>query len=408
MSFRAALGAALVPAMLLFNSTAYAQTALPPDIGAIIDRAARDVQSQARRDRQVDGQLRAAGLPPATISADAAYAGDMMGAAVVESIARRPDLAGPIVAQAVAALPEARQGIAASASAAFPGFASQIRAAAATAPTSIATFTPIAAETSAQRPVAAPLAPLPVAAAPAPLAAPPPPPASRVAERNDGRDAAAVGEADPWEGFNRGIFAVNDVIDRFLLAPVATGYGWILPEPAKRAVRNLFSNAMSPIVFANDLLQFEFRDAGITLSRLITNSTMGIGGLFDVADSMGLPGHPADFGQTLYSYGVESGPYLVLPLLGPSTVRDGVGQGIDMFLHPFPYFLSTPVNMGITGSRAVVVREELLEPLDELRESSLDYYAALRSAWRQDRAVQLRKGQPGDTRHVDELFDTVE
>ena len=379
------------------TGTALGQSPLPADIAAIIDGAARDALSQTRRDRQVDGQLRAAGLPPGVAPADATYTGDLMGAAVVEAIARRPDLIRPIVAQAIDVIPEARQGVVSNATAAFPGFAGTIRSAAGISPAT----TP------------APMTPSPAIAvtpAPAPVSAPPRTTDTAVRSTESPRAAtvAAVGEDDPWEGFNRGVFAVNDVVDRYLLAPIATGYGWIMPDPAQRAVRNLFANAMSPVVFANDLLQFEFRDAGITLSRLIANSTMGIGGLFDVASDMGLPAHQADFGQTLYSHGVESGPYLVLPLLGPSTVRDGVGLGVDMLLHPFPYFLPTPVNMGITGGRTVVRREELIEPLDELRESSLDYYAALRSAWRQDRTVRLHKGQPADTRNVDEIFDKME
>ena len=146
------------------------------------------------------------------------------------------------------------------------------------------------------------------------------------------------------EDFNRAVFEFNDVIDSYLLKPIAIAYGWLLPEPVKQSVRNGVANLMSPVILANDLLQFEFRDAAITTSRLIANSTMGIGGLFDVSSGMGLPPHPSDFGQTLHSYGMDSGPYLVLPLLGPSTVRDGFGQGVDTFLHPFTYVLSTPVN----------------------------------------------------------------
>lgn len=380
----------------IFGAAAQAQTLLPPDVAAIIDSAARDAQGQTRRDRQVDGQLRAVGLSAGFAPADSTYTGDLMGAAVVEAIARRPDLVRPIIAQAVNALPEARQGIVANASAAFPGFAAAIRTAAGAGP---------AAPTYTAAPPAAPQA---LAQRPAPAPEPAPATANVPAKSDRAADATTVGEHDPWEGFNRGVFAFNDVVDRYLLAPVATGYGWIMPDPAKRAVRNVFANAFSPVVFVNDLLQLEFRDAGITLSRLVANSTMGIGGLFDVANGMGLPAHPADFGQTLYSYGVDSGPYLVLPLLGPSTVRDGIGTGVDLLLHPFTYFLSTPVNLSITGGRTVVRREELLEPIDELRESSLDFYAALRSAWRQDRAVQLRKGQPADSRKVDEIFDTME
>lgn len=397
-AFLLIIGAAL---LLEAASTAraFGQVTLPSDVTAIIDGAARDALGQTRRDRQVDSQLRAVGLPGGVAPADATYTGDVMGAAVVEAIARRPDLVGPIVTRAVDALPEARQGIVNTATAAFPGFAPAIRSAAGTGPTATA---PIYASATPTRPVSAPTPPSPM-----PTAAP-----AQAVQRSEKAprlsSAVTVGEDDPWEGFNRGVFAFNDVVDRYMLGPVATGYGWVVPDPAKRGIRNMLANAFSPVVLANDLLQLEFRDAGITLSRLIANSTMGIGGLFDVARDMGLPAHPADFGQTLYSYGVDPGPYLVLPLLGPSTVRDGVGKGVDVLLHPFTYFLSTPFNMGITGGRVIVRREELSEPIDEMRESSLDFYAALRSAWRQDRITQLRKGQPADTQKLDEIFDAPE
>ena len=130
--------------------------------------------------------------------------------------------------------------------------------------------------------------------------------------------------------------------------------------------------------------------------------------MFEAADEIGLDYHPADFGQTLYAYGSGPGPYLVLPLLGPSTLRDGIGIGVDTFFDPFTYVLDFETRMMILGGKAVVRREELLEPLDELRAGAIDYYAALRSAYFQNRAVELRKGQLADSSEVDDMFDSFQ
>ena len=379
----------------------HAQNALPPDIAVEIDRAAADVNRRASDDRKMVQRMRRLRIAPMSEPAGGQYAGHTMGAAVVGAIARHPNLTTAIVASAISALPEARNGIVNSATTAFPAFSAQIRA---------------GASDSIQAPQPAPVRHVPATAQqqalPAPTQLAQPAPASR-ANSDETPEMETVGASDgaiedPWEDFNRAVFEFNDVIDSYLLKPIAIAYGWLLPEPVKQSVRNGVANLMSPVILANDLLQFEFRDAAITTSRLIANSTMGIGGLFDVSSGMGLPPHPSDFGQTLHSYGMDSGPYLVLPLLGPSTVRDGFGQGVDTFLHPFTYVLSTPVNLGVTGGRAIVLRESLIEPLDNLRESSLDYYAALRSAYTQDRAVELRRGQPADSTRVDEMFDTFQ
>ncbi len=216
---------------------------------------------------------------------------------------------------------------------------------------------------------------------------------------------------DPLEDVNRAIFAVNDVIDRFLLRPIAWVYGEVMPAPLKTAVNNGFRNIGAPVRLANDILQLDMEGASATLIRFTLNSTLGAGGLFDVAARMGLPGHPADFGQTLHHYGVGPGPYVVVPLLGPSTVRDGVGTVADTFLHPFTYLLDNDTNLELLGGRIVTTRETLIEPLDKLRAGSLDYYAAVRSAYYQDRAVELRKGRappPAAQKKLDSEFENAE
>ena len=198
------------------------------------------------------------------------------------------------------------------------------------------------------------------------------------------------------------------MVDFLVLKPIAGVYGFVTPGRAKQSVRNLVRNLKSPVVLANDLLQFEGTDAAVTVGRLVVNTTVGVLGLFEVADEIGLDYHPADFGQTLHSYGAGPGPYLVLPILGPSTLRDGVGIGVDILFDPLTYLVDLETGLMITGGKTVVRREELIEPLDELRAGAVDYYAALRSAYFQDRAVVLRKGTPADTSKVDQLFESFE
>ena len=224
-------------------------------------------------------------------------------------------------------------------------------------------------------------------------------------------DLSALGiEAisDPIEPVNRVIFAFNDAVDIMIFRPVAAIYGFVAPDVVKSAVRRVFDNLNQPVVFANDLLQLDIVDAGVAASRFAINSTAGVLGIFDVAQAVGLEPHQADFGQTLHSYGLGAGPYIVLPLLGPNTARDAVGNGVDIFLQPLTYILEPEVNLAISGTKAIVQRETLLKPLDDLRASSVDYYAALRAAYYQNRSVGLRKGREGDSGAVDALFDQAE
>ncbi|MBM3569966.1 MAG: VacJ family lipoprotein [Alphaproteobacteria bacterium] len=206
---------------------------------------------------------------------------------------------------------------------------------------------------------------------------------------------------DPLEPMNRAIFAFNQVADRYVIKPVAEAYVE-LPQGLRDSIRNFLRNLKTPIILANDLLQGEGRRAGETLTRFLVNSTAGVLGLFDVAAANGVPYHDEDFGQTLAVWGVGEGPYLVLPILGPSNFRDTAGMAADWLADPVRDWAEDHdkswANWTRTGLRAIDLRAELLETLDKLERTSLDYYAALRSMTRQRRDAEIRNGardQPG-------------
>lgn len=203
---------------------------------------------------------------------------------------------------------------------------------------------------------------------------------------------AEVLERDPLEGANRWTFAFNQGLDRWLLDPLTRGYQWLVPAPGRRGVNRVFRNLNSPVVFANEVLQLRPVPAGITIGRFVVNSTLGIVGIFDVADDwMGLTRGEADFGQTLARYHVPRGPYLVVPLFGPSTARDALGTIVDQAIDPLTYLVG-PLNLQwqlILGSgQGLALRDSHLGSLDALRDSSVDYYAALRSAYLQTRRAK--------------------
>ncbi len=215
---------------------------------------------------------------------------------------------------------------------------------------------------------------------------------------------------DPLEPMNRAIFAFNDVLDTVLFRPLAKLYSFA-PAPIRNSMRRFFSNLNEPLVAVNDTLQLDLKDAGTAVGRFAVNSTIGVLGLFDPATSFGLEAHHADFGQTLHSYGVGPGPYIVLPILGPSNLRDTVGRVGDVFLDPLTYALwnEEEIRLALIGGGLLVKREELLDPLDELKSSSVDYYAATRGAYYQNRALQLAKGRAdAGNKSLDRLFDELE
>jgi phospholipid-binding lipoprotein MlaA len=211
-----------------------------------------------------------------------------------------------------------------------------------------------------------------------------------------GPAVSAVEAEDPLEVVNRNIFEANQVFDRIVLKPVAEGYLAIVPEDGRDAVRRVLDNMKEPTLFFNNALQGEVERAGITAGRFAVNTTAGLGGILDVATNWGLPRQPADFGQTLFVWGVPSGPYLVLPLFGPSNPRDAIGMGLDSYADPLSLFSKMDAFEEITITRFVSdgidQRARVIDVLDDLEKNSLDFYAQLRSLAQQRRAAELRHG----------------
>jgi phospholipid-binding lipoprotein MlaA len=205
-------------------------------------------------------------------------------------------------------------------------------------------------------------------------------------------------ENDPIEPFNRAIFDFNIVVDDALIRPAAVAYRDVVPQPARDGVHNALDNLRSPIVFANDVLQGEPERAGTTVLRFLINSTFGLFGIFDVAKDAGHPGHSEDFGQTFASWGIGEGPYLVLPLLGPSNPRDATGVVAEWYADPFNRWMDNTdrdwaiwTRAGLTGIDA---RSRNIDTIDELKKTSIDFYAAVRSLYRQRRAEEIRNSRP--------------
>lgn len=206
---------------------------------------------------------------------------------------------------------------------------------------------------------------------------------------------------DPFEPTNRKILEANMVLDKVLIRPVAKVYVTVLPDQARDAVRRLLDNLKEPVVAVNNVLEGRAEGAEITVGRFGINSTVGILGLFDVAKKWGLERQPADFGQTLYVWGFKSGPYLMLPVFGPSNVRDGIGMGVDAYIDPFDYLATKEHLDGLQISRYVLdgidQRARVLDVLDDLQKNSLDFYAELRSLSQQQRATELSRGKAPET-----------
>jgi phospholipid-binding lipoprotein MlaA len=198
---------------------------------------------------------------------------------------------------------------------------------------------------------------------------------------------------DPLEPVNRPIFAGNMALDRVVIDPIARVYGWLVPDPVKTGIRGVFSNLNRPVVFVNELLQLEPVRAAQTLGRFALNSSLGIGGIFDPAAELGWTEHNADFGQTLGLYGVAPGIYHVFPLFGPSSTRDAVGAFVDMFMRPDTWLLPLTGQLMLGGGFGITVREDKRDELEELRKASLDYYAAIRSAYLQSREQRVREAR---------------
>ncbi len=197
---------------------------------------------------------------------------------------------------------------------------------------------------------------------------------------------------DPFESLNRRTFTFNRGFEKIFIDPVVDFYGWATPEIMQKGAHNGFENLGTPSVAINKLLQGRLRESGIASGRFVVNSTLGIVGIFDPAQRMGLVKQQADFGQTLSIYGLHSGPYMVIPLLGPTTVRDSAGFLMDFCFRPDTYLLTPSITMFLIGGYGLTLKEETQTALDALRANAVDEYAVIRSLYLMHRASQLRGG----------------
>ena len=211
----------------------------------------------------------------------------------------------------------------------------------------------------------------------------------------------AIKNSDPFEPMNRAIYSFDEKVDQYALLPIAGLYLNNVPKPIRTGIHNVLSNAEEPVTIINDVLQLKLLDAGRMTARLVLNTTIGIGGVVDVAKKHDLADRPADFGQTLDRYGVSEGPFLVLPVIGPDPPRDLVGDAADLFIDPMTWIpagwplldrvgLTTGVHVWdpyLTHARDMVLR-------GELEKGSVDPYATMRSTYRQIRADQINGGAP--------------
>jgi phospholipid-binding lipoprotein MlaA len=246
--------------------------------------------------------------------------------------------------------------------------------------------------------------------------------------------AKASQTQDRLEPYNRSVMKLNSGLTKILIKPVVTIYRTLLPKPVRQGITNISTNAKAPLVFVHDILQGEGDRAAQTLGRFLMNSTVGIGGSFDLAAKAGVPPHDEDAGQTFARWGIPSGPYIMLPLLGPSTVRDSFGFAADIFADPLRYVLrsetlpigiiTSPATVGVTiaernrgvGSNvgtglmiasALSQLDQNIDRLDELQRGALDPYVALREAYRQYRQAEIDNGKPPKSNPEDDPLADV-
>jgi phospholipid-binding lipoprotein MlaA len=228
---------------------------------------------------------------------------------------------------------------------------------------------------------------------------------------------------DPIEPINRGIFAFNETLDQYAVEPVATAWDFVVPHFAQEAIDNVFANLRMPIIFMNDVLQAKPEAAGWDVVRLIFNSTFGLGGLIDVATIVEIPDNDEDFGQTLGYWGVPQGAYLMLPILGPSTIRDGTGLIVDTTVSSYAYFnlfwgdgvgldgLETfGASVGLKAFELLNLRALYLEEINASREDAFDYYIFIRNAYLQNRQAKVLDHPEAASMDAEELyyFDALE
>ncbi len=215
--------------------------------------------------------------------------------------------------------------------------------------------------------------------------------------------------SDPYEDMNRKVFAFNVGADKYVIHPIVDGYRAVAPKPARKAVSNILRNLRTPVDLANQLLQLDFEGAGTTLTRAAINTTVGVGGIFDVAEHEGIKYEFEDFGQTLAVWGVPHGPYFMLPLIGPSSMRDYTGYIGDSFMDPMRFYAYNTNNDYIYytkfGVNYLTIRESLKDVQLDLQKNSIDYYAALRSIYYQKRNTLVKDLSPENIQDNFEIPD---
>lgn len=199
---------------------------------------------------------------------------------------------------------------------------------------------------------------------------------------------------DPWEGYNRAMFSFNEGLDRTIIKPVAKGYQKVVPAPVSTVVTNFFNNIGDVFVAVNNLLQGKIRESASDLGRVALNSTLGVGGLVDVATDMTLEKHTEDFGQTLAYWGIGDGPYFVLPLFGPATIRDTFGLLADWNTDPLIFARPYILRDSLTGLRFVDTRADLISAEKVIDAGAIDKYRYMREAYFQRRNYLIYDGMP--------------
>ncbi|CAH2599504.1 VacJ family lipoprotein [Rhodovastum atsumiense] len=232
------------------------------------------------------------------------------------------------------------------------------------------------------------------------------------AQKPPADDPEAVAEFnetnDPLEPTNRVFYAVNNGLDTVILRPLALGYRYVVPEVVRTHTRNVLSNISSPVTLFNDMLQARPRRAGDTLMRFLVNTTAGVGGVFDVATDWGWPAHDSDAGMTLAMWGLPEGPFLFLPVLGPSSPRDATGFGADLVMDPTFWVGRGDVVTALGWTRfslnAIDTRASVLDDLDKIKAQALDPYATFRSLYRQHRQSQIEDARADERATVPAWF----
>ena len=359
-----------------------AEAAVPADIAKQLRQTAATWQMSVQKQREIQRLRGNAASTSLANEMNRRVYSSMMSQSVMEAIARNPGHARDATHAAISAAPKLKAEILSNLLTAFPNLAS--------------TFMGL------DKPVRRN-----EVAASGPPRAPPVKQKENEADKVVAEINRNATDHDPLERFNRAMFAVNDFLDQYILVPIARGYRFLMPKALREKGRNFFRNLNEPVIAINDLLQADLENAGISVGRFFVNSTIGLFGFFEVAEQINLKKHAADFGQTLHTYGFGSGPFIMLPFFGPSTLRDTVGGGVDSFFYPVGYLLNPEARMYLKASEIVVKREAFLDPLNVLKKGSVDYYAAVRSAWQQSRARELRKGKPPALENLDALFKNL-